>query len=95
MTQATIQPAPCAFPVVGPSSEGVSLLPDGPISIEVEGNQWVLRASHRLQARFEHLLERRKTGDLDAVEAREYEAICELDTALTWLNRLARDAQPQ
>ena len=63
------------------------------ISIEAEGGQWVLRASAKLQARFEQLLQRRKAGALDEAESREYEAICDLDTALSWLNRLARSAQ--
>jgi hypothetical protein len=36
------------------------------------------------------LLERRKAGTLTPDEGGEYEAICQLDHALSWLNRLAR-----
>ena len=93
MTRATIRTSACEFPHSGHLGEGVELLPDGAISIEVEGGHWVLRASQKLQARFEQLLERRKAGTLDPTENREYEAICDLDTALSWLNRLARNAQ--
>jgi hypothetical protein len=50
----------------------------------------VLRASHTLQNRFETLLAKRRAGILSPEETREYEAICHLDTALSWLNRLAR-----
>ena len=35
----------------------------------------------------------RKAGMLSPEEQREYAAICDLDTALSWLNRLARGAQ--
>jgi hypothetical protein len=41
----------------------------------------------------EALLAGRKAGTLTPEEAREYEAICDLDTALSWLNRLARGAR--
>ena len=68
-------------------------LPDGAISIDIEGTTLVLHASQKLQERFETLLARRKTGTLSAEEIREYEAICDLDTALSWLNRLARGAR--
>jgi hypothetical protein len=93
VTQAIIGTSPCQFPHSGHLADRVELLPDGAISIEAEGGQWVLRASEKLQARFEQLLQRRKAGTLDQVESREYEAICDLDTALSWLNRLARNAQ--
>lgn len=93
MTQATISTSPRQFPNSGHLAERVELLPDGAISIEAEGGRWVLRASEKLQARFEHLLQRRKAGTLDQAESCEYEAICDLDTALSWLNRLARNAQ--
>jgi len=68
-------------------------LPDGAVSVETEGATLVLRASHTLQERFETLLARRKVGTLSPKEAREYEAICALDTTLSWLNRLARGAR--
>lgn len=68
----------------------VQLLPDGAVSVEAHDRHLVLRASGRLQQRFEELLEKRKAGELTATENREYEAICQLDDALTWLNRLAR-----
>lgn len=65
-------------------------LPDGAISVETVDGNLVLRASAKLQERFEELLERRKTSTLPMEEAEEYEAICHLDHALSWLNRLAR-----
>ena len=43
---------------------------------------------------YETLLARRKAGTLSPKETREYEAICALDTTLSWLNRLARGARP-
>jgi hypothetical protein len=70
----------------------VQLLPDGAVSVETQDNHLVLRASGSLQQRFEKLLEIRKAGQLTAAENREYEAICQLDDALSWLNRLARGA---
>lgn len=65
-------------------------LPDGAVSVSALGGDWVLQASQPLQAKFEQLLERRKQGTLNADESEEYEAICALDDALSWLNRLAR-----
>ena len=65
-------------------------LPDGAVSVSALGGDWVLRASQPIQAKFEQLLERRKQGTLDAEESEEYAAICALDDALSWLNRLAR-----
>ena len=52
-----------------------------------------LRASTALQNRFDMLLDKRKAGTLSAEEMHEYEAICDLDKALSWLNRLARSGQ--
>lgn len=60
--------------------------------MESGGNSVILRASSALQSRFETLLERKKSATLSPEEAREYEAICHLDEALSWLNRLARGA---
>jgi hypothetical protein len=71
----------------------VQYLPEGAVSIDIAGPTLVLRASQPLQERFEALLARRKAGTLSPEEAREYEAICDLDTALSWLNRLARGAR--
>ena len=68
-------------------------LPDGAVSVEMEGATLVLRASHTLQERFETLLARRKAGTLFPEETRAYEAICALDTELSWLNRLIRGAR--
>jgi len=68
----------------------VRWIPDGAISLETENAGLVLRASNALQDRFEHLLAGRKTGTLTPEETQEYEAICDLDDALSWLNRLAR-----
>jgi hypothetical protein len=73
--------------------EWVQCLPDGAVSVAIEGSALVLRASNKLQERFETLLDKRKAGTLSSEEKREYEAICDLDTALSWLNRLARGAQ--
>jgi len=68
-------------------------LPDGAISVDIEDATLVLRASQKLQERFEILLDKRKAGTLSPEEQREYAAICDLDTTLSWLNRLARGAQ--
>lgn len=65
-------------------------LPDGAVSVDIEGSTLVLRASKKLQKRFEMLLDKKKAGTLSHDENREYEAICDLDTALSWLNRLTR-----
>ena len=71
----------------------IPYLPDGAVSVGIEGSTLVLRASHKLQKRFERLLGKRKAGTLSQDENREYEAICELDTALSWLNRLTRGSR--
>lgn len=68
----------------------LKLVPDGAISIETDGTNVVLRASRRLQVRFERLLERHKHGELTEAEEEELQAIEQLDAALSWLNRLAR-----
>jgi hypothetical protein len=68
-------------------------LPDGAVFVETEGTTLVLRASHTLQERFEALLTKRTAGTLSPKETREYEAICALDTTLSWLNRLARSTR--
>jgi len=68
-------------------------LPDGAISVDIEDATLVLRASQKLQERLEILLDKRKAGTLSPEEQREYAAICDLDTTLSWLNRLARGAQ--
>lgn len=67
-----------------------SALPDGAVSVEGGGDSVILKASAPLQTRFETLLERKKSGGLTETESTEYEAICKLDEALSWLNRLAR-----
>ena len=69
------------------------LIPDGAVSVEAEGSGLVLRASRQLQERFEQLLSVRKAGGLTREETEEYEAICDLDAALSWLNRTLRGAQ--
>ena len=71
----------------------VKYLPDGAISVDIEEATLVLRASNRLQERFETLLTKRKAGTLSPEEQREYAAICDLDMTLSWLNRLARGAR--
>ncbi|MFT5468768.1 MAG: hypothetical protein ACI8UO_003880 [Verrucomicrobiales bacterium] len=68
----------------------VGSLPDGAVSVETQNGALVLRASRSLQMKFEELLERKKSGDINEAEATDYQAICELDDALSWLNRLAR-----
>lgn len=76
-----------------PSSELIGRLPEGAVSIEMQGTTWVLRASELLQSRFEELIERRKAGQQTEDEARDYEAICSLDQLLSGFNRLARRVQ--
>ncbi len=76
-----------------PSSELIGRLPEGSVSIEMQGTTWTLRASQSLQSRFEELLERRKAGQQTEDEARDYEAICSLDQLLSGFNRLARRVQ--
>jgi len=71
----------------------VQYVPDGAVSVAVEGSTLVLKASNALQERFEALLAKRKAGTLSVEETREYQAICDLDTALSWLNRLARGSR--
>jgi hypothetical protein len=71
----------------------VQYVPDGAVSVTVEGTALVLKASNALQERFETLLAKQKDGTLSVEETREYQAICDLDTALSWLNRLARGAK--
>ena len=76
------------------SRKWMQYVPDGAVSIEMEGAMLVLRASKKLQKRFKRLLVKRKVGTLSPEETREYGAICDLDTALSWLNRLVRGARP-
>ncbi len=66
-------------------------IPEGAISVAAEGPSLVLRASRPLQERFEQLLNGRKSGELTQEEDQEYKAICDLDEALSWLNRELRD----
>jgi len=73
--------------------EWVQYLPDGAISVAIEEATLVLRASHSLRERFETLLAKWKASALSAEEQREYTAVGDLDTALSWLNRLARGAR--
>jgi hypothetical protein len=71
----------------------VQYVPDGAVSVAVEGTALVLKASNAVQERFETLLTKRKDGVLSVEETQEYQAICDLDTALSWLNRLARGSK--
>jgi len=71
----------------------VQYVPDGAVSVAVEDSTLVLKASNALQERLETLLAKRKAGALSVEETREYQAICDLDTALSWLNRLARGSR--
>jgi hypothetical protein len=52
-----------------------------------------LRASQKLQEQFEGLLAKHMVGSLSTEESEQYDAICELDDALSWINRLARSAK--
>jgi hypothetical protein len=70
-------------------------IPEGAISVSTEGSALVLRASRPLQERFEQLLNGRKSDGLTQEEDQEYQAICDLDEALSWLNRELRDQRPQ
>jgi hypothetical protein len=72
------------------SNAWVHYLPDGAVSVEARGTELVLRASQKLQERFEALLAKRKAGELTEEESRQFDAIADLDDALSWLNRLAR-----
>lgn len=71
----------------------VQYVPDGAVSVAVEDATLVLKASNALQERLETLLAKRKAGALSVEETREYQAMCDLDTALSWLNRLARESR--
>lgn len=74
----------------GESLQWIHSLPEGAVSVERQDHKLVLRASQQLQQQFEDLLERRKSAKLTAEESEQYDAICELDDALSWLNRLIR-----
>lgn len=63
------------------------------MSVAVEDATLVLKASNTLQERFETLLAKRKAEALSVEETREYQAMCDLDSALSWLNRLARGSR--
>ncbi len=76
----------------GDSINWVSSLPDGAVSVEKQDGSVVLRASQALQNRLEELLERQKSAQLSPDDSAQYAAICELDDALSWLNRLSRDS---
>lgn len=75
---------------MGASTTWTAALPDGAVSVEGNGDTLLLKASEVLQQRFEELIERKKSATLTEAECEEYEAICELDNALSWINRLAR-----
>ena len=83
-------PSPLEQLSVQNAQRWVGYLPDGAISLDIEASTVILRASTALQNRFDMLLDKRKAGTLSAEETHEYEAICDLDKALSWLNRLAR-----
>jgi hypothetical protein len=82
------------YQLIAPDAQAwVRSLPDGAVSVDIEDATLVLHASQQVQERFEMLLDKQKAGTLSPEEQREYAAICDLDTALSWLNRLARGAQ--
>ena len=86
-------PSPAEQVTAQNSHVWVQYVPDGAVSVAVEDSTLVLKASNALQERFETLLAKRKAGALSDEEAREYQAICDLDTALSRLNRLARESR--
>ena len=49
----------------------VQYIPDGAVSVEFKGSALVLRASNKLQERFETLLDKRKADTLSPEETRE------------------------
>jgi hypothetical protein len=77
----------------GDSIDWVQFVPDGAVSVQNVDGALVLRASEKLQSQFEELLAKQKAGLLTNDETDRYEAICELDDALSWINRLARGAK--
>jgi len=72
------------------SHDIASQLPDGAVTVEVTEGVWILRASQKLQSRFEDLLEKKKVGQQTEEEQREFDAICGLDRLLSGFNRLSR-----
>jgi hypothetical protein len=86
-------PSPTVQSTAQDSPVWVQHVPDGAVSVAVEDSTLVLKASTALQERFEALLTKQKTVGLSVEETREYQAICDLDTALSWLNRLARGSR--
>ncbi len=83
-------PSPLEHLSVADKYTWIDYLPDGAISLDIEASTVVLRASSKLRHRFGVLLDKRKAGELSPEETREYEAICDLDKALSWLNHLTR-----
>jgi len=79
-----------SLPSLEDARKWAELVPDGAISVHSDGSTLVLRASHRLQERFEELLAAQKAGTIAEAENREYEAICQLDDVISWLNRSIR-----
>ena len=92
MSQSPQHPPPSSTPE---TYDWVQDLPDGAVSVESQKSCLILKASSALQERFEILLAKKKSTALSSEEQREYEAICGLDTALSWLNRLARERHPR
>jgi hypothetical protein len=88
-------PSPTVQSTAQDSHVWVQHVPDGAVSVAVEDSTLVLKASTALQERFESLLTKQKTVGLSVEETREYQAICDLDTALSWLNRLARGSRDE
>ena len=86
-------PSPAEQVTAQNSHVWVQYVPDGAVSVAVEDSTLVLKASNALQERFETLLAKRKASALSVEETREYQAMCDLDTALSWLNRLARGSR--
>ena len=86
-------PSPAEQVTAQNSHVWVQYVPDGAVSVAVEDSTLVLKASNALQERFETLLAKRKASALSVEETRENQAMCDLDTALSWLNRLARGSR--
>ena len=86
-------PSPAEQVTAQNSHVWVQYVPDGAVLVAVEDSTLVLKASNVVQERFETLLAKQKAGALSVEEAREYQAMHDLDTALSWLNRLARGSR--
>ena len=63
-------PSPLEYLSISDAHDWVSYLPEGAISLGIEGSSVVLRASSALQNRFETLLDKQKLATFDAGHTR-------------------------